>query len=187
VAGNRKLYLSLLRQFADKQADAGARVAAALSAGDRATAERTAHTVKGVAGNIGLGAVQAAAGVLEKAIAMNAGVKAAVSKFETEVAQAVAALADALGAQPSSAAAGGDLDTAAAAAHGARIAALLADSDGEAVDYLMANDAAIRPIFTGGGYAAFEKSVAGFDFEAALGSLRQAAAARGITLEARQS
>src|SRR6185295_13607827 len=34
VAGNRKLYLSLLRQFADKQADAGQRLAAALSAKD---------------------------------------------------------------------------------------------------------------------------------------------------------
>src|SRR6185295_2945417 len=68
VAGNRTLYLSLLRQFAEKQADAGARLAAALAANDRAGAERIAHTVRGVAGNIGLGAVQAAAAALEKAV-----------------------------------------------------------------------------------------------------------------------
>ncbi|HTP62581.1 MAG TPA: PAS domain S-box protein [Burkholderiales bacterium] len=190
VAGNRKLYLSLLRQFADKQADAGARVAAALSAGDRATAERIAHTVKGVAGNIGLAAVQTAAGVLEKAVASGVGIKSAVSKFEAEAAQAVAALADALGAEAPVAGTAAGADPAATAAvsatHGARIAALLADGDGEAMDYLMENGAAIRPIFADGGYAAFEKAVAGFDFEAALGSLSQAAAARGITLETKQ-
>ena len=49
VAGNRKLYRKLLRQFSSTEADAAHRIAAALAEKDRALAERLAHTVKGVA------------------------------------------------------------------------------------------------------------------------------------------
>ena len=68
VAGNRKLYMSLLRQFLDGQADAAERIRESLERGERAVAERLAHTVKGVGGNLAAGPVQAAAGALEKAI-----------------------------------------------------------------------------------------------------------------------
>ncbi|MEO8352218.1 MAG: response regulator, partial [Chthoniobacteraceae bacterium] len=68
VAGNRKLYLKLLRQFVEQQADAPAQIATQLGAGDFVSAERTAHTVKGIAGNLAAGGVQAAASDLEKAI-----------------------------------------------------------------------------------------------------------------------
>ena len=68
VAGNRRLYRDLLSQFAAKQAAAATEVATALDNKDRQTAERIAHTVKGVAGNLGITEVQAAAQKLEKAI-----------------------------------------------------------------------------------------------------------------------
>ena len=68
VAGNKKLYRKLLRQFSNTEADAAQRIASALAEKDRALAERLAHTVKGVAGNIGAAAVQNAAAHLEKAI-----------------------------------------------------------------------------------------------------------------------
>jgi two-component system sensor histidine kinase/response regulator len=183
VAGNRKLYLGLLRQFTDKQADASARVAAALARDDYAEAERIAHSVKGVAGNIGLAAVQASAGALEQAARTKQGVKAAATKLEADMARAIAALSDALpaGSPPSTGAAPAG-DAAQAAASAARLAALLADSDGDAVDYLDAHAAPIRALFADGGYAAFEKAVAGFDFDAALAQLRAAAAERGVTL-----
>ena len=51
VAGNKKLYRKLLRQFSTTEADAAQRIASALAENDRALAERLAHTVKGVAGN----------------------------------------------------------------------------------------------------------------------------------------
>jgi HPt (histidine-containing phosphotransfer) domain-containing protein len=69
VAGNRSLYLKLLRQFVEQQASTPSRIAEALSVGDRAAAERVAHTVKGVAGNLGAGSVQTTASALEEAIA----------------------------------------------------------------------------------------------------------------------
>ena len=68
VAGNKRLYRSLLEQFAAKQADAASKIEEALAKGDRALAERIAHTLKGVAGNIGIVDVQEAAAKVEKAI-----------------------------------------------------------------------------------------------------------------------
>jgi CheY-like chemotaxis protein len=68
VAGNRNLYVKLLSQFVSQQAGAATQIAAALDAGDRKMAERIAHTVKGVAGNLGISDVQFAAQKVEKAI-----------------------------------------------------------------------------------------------------------------------
>jgi HPt (histidine-containing phosphotransfer) domain-containing protein len=68
VAGNRRLYRDLLRQFAAKQGDAAAQISTALQKGDHALAERISHTVKGVAGNIGITEVQSVAQKLEKAL-----------------------------------------------------------------------------------------------------------------------
>ncbi len=68
VAGNRRLYRDLLRQFAAKQGDAAAQISTALEKGDHALAELIAHTVKGVAGNIGVTEVQSVAQKLEKAL-----------------------------------------------------------------------------------------------------------------------
>jgi len=68
VAGNRRLYRDLLGQFVTKQGNAAAEISAALESGDLKLAERIAHTVKGVAGNLGITDVQSAAQQLEKAI-----------------------------------------------------------------------------------------------------------------------
>jgi HPt (histidine-containing phosphotransfer) domain-containing protein len=68
VGGNTRLYRDLLMKFAAKHNDAGLQISDALHIGDRNTAERIAHTVKGVAGNIGIKPVQFAAEKLEKAI-----------------------------------------------------------------------------------------------------------------------
>ena len=88
VAGNRKLYLKLLRQFAEQQGPAVEQITAALAQGDTALAERLAHTLKGVAGNIGAKPVQAAAGALEKLIRD----RAAAAETESALRQVAAAL-----------------------------------------------------------------------------------------------
>ncbi|HOW68293.1 MAG TPA: response regulator [Candidatus Paceibacterota bacterium] len=68
VAGNRKLYMKLLRQFLVEQGSVPAQIATALERNDTATAARLAHTVKGVAGNLGARVVQSRASQLEKAL-----------------------------------------------------------------------------------------------------------------------
>src|SRR6201987_599623 len=68
VAGNRRLYRDLLGQFVARQANTAAQISAALESEDLKLAERIAHTVKGVAGNIGITQGESAAQQLEKAI-----------------------------------------------------------------------------------------------------------------------
>jgi hypothetical protein len=67
----------------------------------------------------------------------------------------------------------------------ARVAscALLASSKGKAVDYLRDHRAAIRPLFSDGEYAAFEKAVNAYEFESALEALHRAAGLQAVSLE----
>ncbi len=71
VGGNSRLYRDLLMKFAAKHSDSVLQIADALQIGDRSTAERVAHTVKGVAGNLSMKQVQFTAEKLEKAIREN--------------------------------------------------------------------------------------------------------------------
>jgi two-component system sensor histidine kinase/response regulator len=65
VRGNASLYGKLLRQFASQQADTVEEIRAALVTNDFEGAIRLAHTLKGVAANLGARNVQAAAAVVE--------------------------------------------------------------------------------------------------------------------------
>jgi two-component system sensor histidine kinase/response regulator len=68
VGGNKPLYAKLLCKFRAGQESAVAEIRAALQTGDRETAGRLAHTVKGVSGNLGAESLYRAAAELEKAI-----------------------------------------------------------------------------------------------------------------------
>jgi len=67
VAGNRNLYRSLLLKFRQSQARAVEDIREALAAGDQERAHRIAHTVRGVAGNIGAKELQFAAAAVDVA------------------------------------------------------------------------------------------------------------------------
>ena len=67
IGGNRSLYLKLLRQFLALET-APNEITQALERGDWETAERQAHTVNGVAANLGAGTVRTAAAALEQAL-----------------------------------------------------------------------------------------------------------------------
>jgi two-component system sensor histidine kinase/response regulator len=177
VAGNRRLYLRLLRQFANEHYGTASALRSALGAGDRAGAERLAHTVKGVAGNIGATAVQQAAGALEQAISENRETTALVAAFETELGAVIMRLRAALGSEagagallqdpsvPDGAGFDGVLD---------KLSAMLADADGDAVDFLAAHAAVLRAALGDADFAALDQAVAAYDFEAALEKLRAA-------------
>ncbi|MDQ6992596.1 MAG: response regulator [Mariprofundus sp.] len=68
VAGNYKLYINILRKFSESQGDVVERIIASMAQQDLQTAERDAHSLKGVAGNIGANELFEAAGELEMAI-----------------------------------------------------------------------------------------------------------------------
>ena len=68
VLGKKSLYLSMLRKFAAGQKNFAEQMSQALEVEDKTLAERLAHTLKGVAGNIGAEPIQQAAAELETAI-----------------------------------------------------------------------------------------------------------------------
>lgn len=68
IAGNKRLYRDLLIQFAVKHESTGTTISEALASGDRSKAEHLAHSLKGVAGNLGMNEIFQAATKLERAI-----------------------------------------------------------------------------------------------------------------------
>jgi HPt (histidine-containing phosphotransfer) domain-containing protein len=68
IAGNKRLYRDLLSQFVVRQQSIGNRIKEALEAGDHDQAERLAHSLKGVAGNLGINQIFVLAGDLESSI-----------------------------------------------------------------------------------------------------------------------
>jgi len=71
VAGNRKLYRRLLIKFSQSQKGAIKVIRKSIAAGDLEQAHRTAHTLKGVAGNIGADELQEAAKAVDAAFKNN--------------------------------------------------------------------------------------------------------------------
>jgi two-component system, sensor histidine kinase and response regulator len=182
VAGNRKLYAKLLGQFADQQGPVVGQIGAALTQGDVTLAERLAHTLKGVAGNIGANAIQVAAGALEKLIRD----RASARDIETSKQQVTAALDPLLGqlrsalnsAAPAKPAPGTapqpPADPAQTRDAAAQLARLLSEFDPGAVEFIEAHQAALRPLLPGDSWPQFEKLVQGYAFAEAQTVLEQA-------------
>ena len=171
VAGNRRLYRDLLTQFAAKQGDAGAQISAALQSGDRKLAERLAHTVKGVAGNIGILQVQAAAEKLEKAIRQeDSSLPVMLVEFSAVLDRQVQAmrlvLGDGVQTGPKEKV-GAPFDAAAASAAAARLKALLEASDADAEEAFSHMQAAAAGHIEKARLDALGAAISEFDFEQA--------------------
>ncbi len=179
VAGNRRLYRDLLGQFAAKQGDAAARISAALKGGDQKLAERIAHTVKGVAGNIGITGVQSAAQKLEKAIrGGHESVLALVDEFAallgTQVLGIEEALRRSVRAKPEEVRLSPFNGEAASGAI-ARLRALLEASDGDAEEAFRSLQDVVAGSVERTQLDALNASINDFDFEAALVKLDEIA------------
>ena len=83
VNGNRSLYARLLRQFYRNYENFAEEFSNALTAGEHETAKRLAHTLKGVAANIGADVVAQAAAAVEKALRDSAELGAVGSALNT--------------------------------------------------------------------------------------------------------
>ncbi|MDY0749160.1 response regulator, partial [Paucibacter sp. R3-3] len=189
VGGNRTLYLRLLHQFVDGQADAVERIRDAIAGGRQEEAERGAHTVRGVAGNIGLMALHLAAATLEERLRFGGDVPAAMAEFEAELSTVIDALRavwakDGEPSESTAAPATPALDAALVARHAQKFAHLLADSDAQAEEYLDEHRAALTQVFGATAFASIEQDVRSFDFDAALETARDAAAENGVVIEA---
>ncbi|MFM7575464.1 MAG: response regulator [Microcystaceae cyanobacterium] len=169
VLGKKTLYLSMLRKFLASQSSFQSQITAALETGDHQTAERLAHTLKGVAGNIGANAVQEAARQLETAI--REGETPLTAPLE-QVAQALDPLLQTLESQlpPLETAPPPSFDRAQLEQICQRLSQLLADDDAESADLWQENAELLRAAFPQG-YGELENAINGFDFETALVAL----------------
>ena len=179
VAGNQKLYLKLLRLFAEQQGPAIEQISAALAQGDTSLAERLAHTLKGVAGNIGAKPIQAAAGTLERLIRTQAAV-AEVDSARQQVSAVlhplVVQLQAALGSpasDPTPTATRATVSPAQSRAAAAQLIKLLSEFDPGAVDFVEANRATLQPLFATGAWPQFEQLIQNYAFTDAQTQLEQ--------------
>jgi HPt (histidine-containing phosphotransfer) domain-containing protein len=177
VAGNRRLYRDLLGQFADKQCDAAAQISAALKGGDQKLAERVAHTVKGIAGNIGISEVQSAARKLEKAIREgHDSIPALIDEFAASLATQVHAIKQALDAFSTVKSEGVPLppfNGKAASSAIARLWVLLEASDGDTDEAFRTLQDVVAGAVEKAQLDALNASINDIDFEAALVKLSE--------------
>jgi HPt (histidine-containing phosphotransfer) domain-containing protein len=171
--------MKLLRQFASQQAEAVGQIRAALATHDIENATRLAHTLKGVAGNLGAGPVQAAVTAVEKLLrdgspadAINPALGQLAAVLDPLLARIRAALA--VGATVTAAAPA--VAPAQTRAVAAQLTKLFADFDTSAVTFTEENHASLRPAFDATTWERFLRQTQEFAFADAQALLQQALA-----------
>jgi two-component system sensor histidine kinase/response regulator len=158
-----------------------------LAAGDAATAERLAHTLKGTSGTIGATGIQEISAKVEQAI-KNGTPKEELEKMMAQLTEAhtaiITRLKQAFPAQeitlvPSA----GDtmFDGAKAGEICSKLASLLSDSDSEAVDFLNEERALFGGVLGAANFQELKRATEAYDFEKALALLREQARTGGIS------
>ena len=183
VMGNKALYLDLLRRFSEGQRDTPQGMREALAAGDRRLAERLAHTLKGVSGNIGAAGVQASAAELEAAIEK----EAAPAQVEELLGRLSNLVAETIGRIDAGLAGTRHSDNGSANGNGVsrplseileRLARYAEENDCEALDYFEAARAELESRYGSTVTDELEKRMRAYDFKGVLETLRNVAASR---------
>ncbi len=182
VGGNVKFYINILRQFVDGQADDPEQIRDLLEKGDNKTAERLAHSLKGVAGNIGAKEVQAAAGALEKAIKEKAApdeVESLRLMLEETLDRLICPLENILAKEavetppPPTAAPAPQASPEQIKKAADELVRLLADSDATAGDFITANEPALRQLLSDEGLAKLKRLVESYSFDEAIEEVKK--------------
>jgi len=191
VGGNAKLLRKLVNRFNETQADAVQRIQAALDGNDRTGAVRDAHTLKGLAGNIGATRIAELAGEAEAMIGRNepAALHEVLGTLQHELQCLLQQITQAM------APAGYDAESAGlVATPGAAVDLEQLGKDLQELAALMAQDnflasksmanVAAKLVAAGKEHSAIEISmqVAEYDYEEALKTLTASAQSLGITL-----
>jgi signal transduction histidine kinase/DNA-binding response OmpR family regulator/HPt (histidine-containing phosphotransfer) domain-containing protein/CHASE3 domain sensor protein len=174
VAGNKRLYRNLLDQFAAKQFDVADKIDEALSKGDRELAERLAHTVKGVAGNIGVRVVQEAAARVERAVReIDPSINFYIGELNGALGSQVALIRNALPRVDASTGQAATFDRQQMIAAVARLMKLIEANDGAAVDVVQEVASALSGIVAPVRLEELRNSMDEFDFDGARTKLAQ--------------
>lgn len=171
VQGNSKLYLQLLRKMRDSQAGFSGEFAAAVQAGDWELAERLAHTLKGVAGNVGAQALQAACEALEAETKRGTVEPKTVGKMNEELSRVLNSLAT-LG-EPEPVVDNAPLDGAAVRVVLEKLAKQLHAFDTAALETLEMNRTLLSAAELTPRFRTLEKALQRYDFDAAMVALKK--------------
>jgi two-component system sensor histidine kinase/response regulator len=169
VGGNEQFYLKLLRTFREGQAGMDVRITSALEQGDTATAELLAHSLKGVAGNLGAKSVQATAGTVEDLLRKRAPapeIQAAIAELAAVLRPLLAQLPAAPAETPAAAAPAADPAVTRAVIE--KLAKLLEDFDAGAADFIEQNATILQPAFDPADWTQFTQYARGYAFAEAL-------------------
>ncbi|MDO8786498.1 MAG: response regulator, partial [Sulfuritalea sp.] len=171
VLGKKPLYFSMLRKFVAGQKPAIANILTALDSNSWDTAERLAHTLKGVSGNIGAVTLLPLAEKLETAIMEHrprTEIDARLGELKEPLGYLIAQLEQKLPEKQSQKAVAIDPKKLKAVCD--RLTVLLAANDARAVDVLEANADLLSTAFPDD-YRKIDDGIRSFDFEAALAAL----------------
>jgi HPt (histidine-containing phosphotransfer) domain-containing protein len=150
-------------------------------------AERIAHTVKGVAGNLGITQVQSASGKLEKAIHdSDAGVSSILQDFTSLLHPQIEAIQQALGQSPKPALEAGpkeSFDPAAVSREVRRLRGLLLASDGASEETLRTLESVLAGHVEKAQLDALACDIGEFDFTGALLKLDDIIKEQGLDRE----
>jgi two-component system sensor histidine kinase/response regulator len=174
VGGNPAIYARMLQMFCDTHAGDALALMAALGNGERDNAERIAHSVNGVAANLGAQTLSDAAARLERALAARREDDDLIDGFVDALSQTLASTRAALAqaAQPARASLPATVEPAGQVLAG--LAACLDDDSGETIDYLEQHMAALRTALGDAAFDQLAQAIKRFDFATA----RQLLAAR---------
>ncbi len=188
--GDSELYLQLLLRFRDGQCDIADQIRLALRQDDRALAERLAHTLKSVAGLVGARGMQSLAEQLEGDIGHGIQPEALLlhlQKIAVDMQLLMAALTPVLA----------HLDGVVSAVTNHRVTninrtevsdliqrgvALLANSEGEAINWLGDNTGLLTSALGISAHKEIEKAVRGYNFDSALAALVRGAEKAGYII-----
>ena len=180
VLGKTALYLAMLRKFVAGQRKSADDIAGALDLEDWATAERLAHTTKGVAGNIGASQIQELAAKLESAAKARQSrelIDLLLADLAGPLEKLIADIEAQLPIQENQAVVGVDSEQLRQVI--VKLTTLLADDDSEAAD-LFDEHADMLNMAMPNDYRVIDGAIKSFDFEMALEKLKEAARAAGV-------
>jgi two-component system sensor histidine kinase/response regulator len=182
-AGNRELYHAILGKFFDILNRTPLQLRAALAAGDAAAAQRLAHTLRGVAANVGAARCSELSANLETALGQGlrpAELESRILPLEQHAAQLGEALKQALPTPQAAEATMADPELLQRVCR--ELAALLGASDAQAQSLLQTHAALLRAGL-GQGFDPLQQCTENFEFELALAELARLAGTAQLALD----
>ncbi len=170
VANKKALYLKILSKYVVNQENTSNELRTALDLADYETAERIAHSAKGVSGNIGASTLQKMAAQLEKMISGNESIdaiKAKIEPFEIAQTEMIQALKAFLPPDPDEKVVE-LIDKSRTVEVLKRLSELLADDDCDAPDVFDDNIDLLREVLGSESFLAIKYAIKQFDFGIAL-------------------